>query len=395
MFLNKFVVLLVVFLANATSAEPFGYLEEILLKCPTYRGNGPYSPLCDLGNSPGLLLDKSHDYHCSFGKIYDQFIPGRFIGINDRDETYKISGTLIVFWKIETELCQNLSKIEGQFKIKIENYEQIWMPSLIHSNSLHDYAMQREDFTTRLFLTTTQSGELAFELHKIGIFESTCDLNLDRFPFDEQTCSVNIINYESALVLVMEGACKVDRDNFLLDTNSTMDISSFVRGGSRWKPTDNWCTSSIDSISFGRRSISAFHVKFKRISTDYVYSYLLPGGLISFLTLGLFGLSPKSFDRPFIALTIVLALVFVNAEVAQQIPQKPTRVFLCNYIDTCCLISFFCTIYFVISNWLSNSITVAGLISKNRIKYIDIFNFCIALAAFLYLNFYALKLANQ
>ena len=140
----------------------------------------------------------------------------------------------------------------------------------------------------------------------------------------------------------------------------------FVPEGSPWILLDSW----FEILSDGDVEPQAvFTFKIRRQSGGYVYSLLAPCLAKTLIALIAVAMPPQLPERPMVSLTVLLALTFLNTEVAAKVPAKPQRVFLNSYTDISMLISSCCTAYYLIMCHLS---------SKKRFKVKVAFNWSLA-----------------
>ena len=379
-------IVLLSFLCRCLAAEIIQVLvDQIKQSCPDFRQN-VYTPTCPFGN----FVERNKSVAvCREILVEISFIPQEFQGIDDREEEFRMSGTLIANWKVDED-CE--SSISHNFNLRVENYG-FWQPSIIHSNAIVDFSMKRQ-FGSRFSLSKHKES-MGFELRKLGLFESSCDLDLSRFPFDQQTCTLDFMAHEVSRTLQFKEICETHAD--IRRRPNQMEISDDVTAGTFWRAIDGWCNSQTMEIAKENRSIVSFTFQLRRIPNDYIFSLFLPSCLLCILDMATLFLPPDSTDRPAISLTIVLAQTFVNTAVSNQTPQKPNRVFLASYVDACGLFCFFCTLYFMIINWIVHHFpnfakrkTCAEVTGQRQL---DIFAFIIALVMYLIINGNAIRVA--
>jgi nicotinic acetylcholine receptor len=122
-------------------------------------------------------------------------------------------------------------------------------------------------------------------------YQSTCALNMQRFPFDEQNCTFVFSSWA-----YMDDALTVD---FYHNEGFTNDVD-----WTAFTPSSDW-----DVVSSGayRNSITTggyfnyknltYHIIIRRRPGFYLYVLIIPSLLLSILTPGLFWIPPSRPDR--------------------------------------------------------------------------------------------------
>ena len=212
-----------------------------------------------------------------------------------------VTGTFALSWPIPCADWAHDSEFANIDYITIR-YEEMWIPAIMHYNSVESYYLNPDDLSLRHVLV--HSG-IAVS-YMVGIFTSKCVFHFKQFPFDSQKCNITLESFESANLIVLEPRT-VDYypqndivGDFLLDFSKML-----VYGLNR--------TNGEKIYSY---AIYEFH--FSRKSEYYVINIIIP--IISMMTLEHAALLiPISSERCSFLLTILLSIFIIQSVVDETI----------------------------------------------------------------------------
>ena len=270
-----------------------------------------------------------------------------------------------------------------------------WTPRVSHKNAPHNFGMQH-GFTSRFFVTASPHQDtLRFTWQRFGAFLSTCDMDFTDFPFDTQFCEINLILHESKQAAVF----------YYAEFHVHRSVLSF---------DDNWdligTESVIDQFPFDghNRSYVKLKIQLSRKPHFYIYNLMLPCVCLTILELFSFSMAPAMPDRPVFAMTILLALTFMQGQILGHVPAKPQQIFLFQYTYYQIVFCLLCTVYHLISCgfsrahplWSQNPVelpkwfTFASTIKTiPNGRIVDAIFFSLALFLLLFMNAHALATA--
>ena len=123
-------------------------------------------------------------FHYSYHFKMNPIFIFRFQEINDVEESFRLFGTIMLFWSNPC-LIQQSGKLDWQIRgsLLLEP-DKFWFPDMVHSNSLRDSNLLSGNYQQKLMLTNN-SGVIRFTGLIVGEFITSCDMDFHKFPFDE------------------------------------------------------------------------------------------------------------------------------------------------------------------------------------------------------------------
>ena len=237
-----------------------------------------------------------------------------FARINIREEAFDMAGYLDTSWTDPSLTLREGEPTEGVRRFKPG---QIWAPELEFVNAVEQVKAEREGD-----LYVSDNGQVTQRVRFSHRFQSP--LNLQRFPFDEQTLTIVVAPF----------------DTFARDLNLVVDEKRV--GSLEEASVTDW---SIEHV--GARVVSApsgdsadkrflFEIKIARRSTFYIWRVLVPMTLLVLASWTVFWFEVKNL-QPQIStgLAILLSLVTFNYAIDFSLPKVPYLTFIDRYILTC------------------------------------------------------------
>lgn len=283
------------------------------------------------------------------------------ISLQDIDEvegTVSVSGFFSFTWHDFT-LMWNPANYGGVSNIELP-VSDVWRPVIVNGNA----AKNLKDIPSDGFLARVDStGWVSY--YPGDTFAFTCDIDSSFFPFDTQTCTMDVVawGYDQAQI------------RFDMNTNSVnMDL---VATNGEW----TYSGTKMESVIYGGMQIPGFKIDFtfKRRSTFFVSSLVLPVVFLGLLNILVFILPQDSGERVGFSITALLALV-VFLTIAQTIlpaTATPNLAFLCIFLLQDIAISGFIVFSVIISSWLyhkADEKTIPRVLQ--RLVGFSIFNCC-------------------
>lgn len=153
--------------------------------------------------------------------------------------------------------------------------------------------------------------------HYQTLSKSFCAIDVMNFPFDEQTCSLNIrssardknmlrIIKRNVKVKVMEN---IKTEWFII--NSSVEETSIV------------LTKNSNNTEY---TVLKFSLKLRRVTTHYFLKIIFPFTIIASITLFTFWLAPDSGEKLTLDVTILLSLVFYLQITSDYIPRGFSKI---------------------------------------------------------------------
>lgn len=225
----------------------------------------------------------------------------------------------------------------------------IWVPKLVVKNCQRQSCPIDVDNQTYAAISSDGSISVSYS----DYIQASCDVNLEKFPFDTQVCNLIIVFANLAMNCIVK-----NRDVFWMD---------YMANNNEWLVTNvNFSEHKFafyyltrDSFKW-RRSLSfeedfpAFKVV---ITAQRQWSYYVTNLIVPMFLVLLVGLSTiffpakcDSFDRCNVQITVILAFVFFQSVLSDVMPKSQGSSLLCSYVmyamilTTVQLLLFFCLI---------------------------------------------------
>ena len=331
----------------------------------------------------------------SEGQDFDaKFTLDQFIDIDDVEEILLLSGIFYVEWNVtcwSKSLYDLVNVTSGGsptgVTIFAKKWEELFYPRLRLRNAILDSGMV-ENFNIYMQLQSKlvkSPDELQITVRwwRYGRFSSSCPLNLEKFPFDNQLCRLEMISHSS----------------FVTVKHSQLDIgylgSNVTTENSDWDVI-NGSTRIIKAVGDKPNQI-IYEFLLKRRPNYFVLNFMCPCILLVVLEMVALFLPPNLADRPIYMVTVVLALIFLGGSVLQQCPSVPQHIFLVSYISQMAVLcSVMCGESLLICCFTLRFSKYIIKINRYRIgveKLIDFVTFSLCLIYFMNLNIQAIVFA--
>ncbi|XP_075253299.1 neuronal acetylcholine receptor subunit alpha-6-like [Convolutriloba macropyga] len=201
--------------------------------------------------------------------------------------------------------------------IEILRYDRlsIWTPDILPYNDVGTHDQEKYDFTIPLLARYT--GEVNW--HRPVNFETTCSLDVTNFPFDTQTCTIEIGSWQYNKSDVNVSCLKqADRDFFVND--SLWDLESVE------------CKDISHEYTNGIFGLVHLTVIFKRLSKFYVQNLILPNAVLLSLCTLTFFIPGEIGEKVSFGVTVTLALC-VNLMIVTDFVPQTSKTFpkICTY----------------------------------------------------------------
>lgn len=233
------------------------------------------------------------------------------IAIQEFDEVlerFSVAGAFFLYW---TDISMQWDKDSyGGLSSIYMGYKEVWVPELIlvnPSEKLQSYGKEWQ-------LIKYNSGGLASWI-PADLIKATCSVNVYYFPYDIQTCDLNLYTwgYSSSEVK-------------LVPTGNTVDISQLAEHGS-WKVTNT----SVRTVDDDFTSKIYFTFKLKRKPQYVIVNVILPIMFLCLLNVLVFILPAASGERVSYAITVLLSIAVFMTIVSDTLPRSSEPLPLIAY----------------------------------------------------------------
>ncbi|XP_067658365.1 neuronal acetylcholine receptor subunit alpha-6-like [Haliotis asinina] len=243
--------------------------------------------------------------------IVDVVVSYSMASVEALDETRQTvaSSAVIQFeWKDDL-LTWNSSDYGGIQFINIP-VEKLWFPDLSLTNGLEDLSL------------ILPNGELA-RVNDDGLVQwyhglkkrTKCSLDMTKFPFDTQTCSINLIQWVTVISQVNLTAVGVYIESSMFQQNGEWEILDKSKDVIVHTYTEVYIQKEL-----------VFTFVFKRKYLYYIITNILPVMLLSVLNLGVFLLPPESGEKVSLCISIVLSYAVFLSVIGGSLPEVSDTV---------------------------------------------------------------------
>ncbi|XP_061198108.1 neuronal acetylcholine receptor subunit beta-3-like [Saccostrea echinata] len=237
-----------------------------------------------------------------------KFTAFRLINYDDKDGKFTLSGILELSWldgRIAKKWESSLNNDDHDINMYFLDTE-VWTPRILQMNPHSRYELEQMFQNSVMF---DKSG-LALMM-KMDIFTSDCNADFSFFPYDTQTCSIDVAawGFFNEEIVFTPNRSKVNMDHF--------EINNF------WKVKDTRI--SVSSIKKeGTSPIPLARIEFiiKRRAAFFVLFLILPILFMEILQLFVFMLPWDCGERSSYSVTVLLAIAVYLTIVTQQIPES-------------------------------------------------------------------------
>ena len=290
----------------------------------------------------------------------------RIVDMSDGNEKMSVVADLGFYWNIECAKWTDDMKWNHVSHLLIPTKE-IWIPNIVHLNSIRNY-----------FLHT---GEQSISHVKIypngltvwwasGLFESRCEFDFQRFPFDTQSCAIELMSWEEWQEIKLRGNKSVGN----LPVNNAAKDFYFEEDKANAMKIYEKQKHYMDGFRCDQVLIV---LTLKRDPSFYTSVIIIPTLALMVLQNLAFFL-PICVDRCSFLITILLAISVLQGIVDSNIPHVAQRVAVSYLLLGFTIMSICTTVYSVIVLYItqSNRRIKHKRIFKGRIKLIVFADLC-------------------
>ncbi|KAF5308844.1 hypothetical protein FQR65_LT00544 [Abscondita terminalis] len=246
------------------------------------------------------------------------------IDVDEKNQILTTNCWITQIW-IDHHLRWNASDFAGIKVIRIP-YARVWRPDLILYNNA-DPQFQSSVINTNVIVSS--SGEVVWLSH--GIYRSSCDINVEYFPFDLQSCHMKWASwtYDGYQVELVKQTEEGDVSNY--QANGEFDLVSF----SSVKHVEFYscCPEPYPDITYT--------IKLRRRPLFYVFNLILPCILINGIALLVFYVPSESGEKVTLGISALLSMTVFLMTIRETLPPtEKTPLISLYYGVSICLVSF-------------------------------------------------------
>ncbi|XP_059468633.1 neuronal acetylcholine receptor subunit alpha-10-like [Neocloeon triangulifer] len=248
------------------------------------------------------------------------------IDVDEKNQILTTNCWMSYTW-MDHHLKWNASEFAGIKVVRIP-HKQVWTPDIIlYDNADSQYS--RAVISTNVIVYS--DGKMLLLSH--GIFHSTCDINVEYFPFDVQSCQMKWASWsydgnQIDLELIREHG---DVSNY--QPNGEFDLISYE--AERHEKIYTCCPEPYPDITYT--------IRIRRRPLFYVFNLILPCMLINAIALLVFYVPAESGEKVTLGISALLSTTVFLMTIRESLPPtEKTPLISVYYGVSICLVSFAC-----------------------------------------------------
>ncbi|XP_060070491.1 neuronal acetylcholine receptor subunit alpha-2-like [Ylistrum balloti] len=243
------------------------------------------------------------------------------LSINDlnlKQQKFSTAGFFTMFWT-DSRLTWTPSANENvSFVYANENI--IWKPELVVDNSISQISIISDE---NLLYRVDSNGHVKWE--PPGIYDTHCEVDITWFPFDRQTCYVELTSWGYTIDVVN-----------LSHHKTNINLEDYKQNG-EWIIEGTAIAWNELTADGSRYSQLEFIVHLARRPTYYFMNMIFPVVLISFLTTLVFILPVESGERISFSITVLLSLALLLTLISDIMPTTSIHTSILSIYIMCIL----------------------------------------------------------
>uniref|UniRef100_A0A914XZF9 Uncharacterized protein n=1 Tax=Panagrolaimus superbus TaxID=310955 RepID=A0A914XZF9_9BILA len=188
-------------------------------------------------------------------------------------------------------------KLYGDIKEIRVAPDKVWLPDIVLFNN----ADGNYEVSYMCNVVVNHNGEMLWV--PPAIYKSSCIIDVEFFPFDEQTCTL------------IFGSWTYDENEVILDFDQaeSMDLSEYTT-------SSTWDIIDAPAVLTKKRSLIEFQLRIRRKTLFYTVVLILPTVFMAFLSLSVFILPTDSAEKMSLTINVLLSIVVFLLLVSKILP---------------------------------------------------------------------------
>ncbi|XP_052277536.1 acetylcholine receptor subunit beta-like 1 isoform X2 [Dreissena polymorpha] len=240
----------------------------------------------------------------------------QIINVDEKNQIMKTNVWLQVYWD-DYQLKWDPKDYGGIEALRIRP-EKAWTPDIVLFNN----ADGNYEVSYRSNVIVYKDG--AVNWIPPAIYKSSCTIDVQYFPFDEQICDMKFGSW----------TFKEDQLNFTFYMNmNSLDVTDYLKSGT-WDILDS--PAKIERVPHpvtgDYKTMVIFTFKLRRKTLFYTVNLIIPCVLISFVTICVFALPADAGEKITLCISILLALVVFLLLISKILPPSLTIPLVAKYL---------------------------------------------------------------
>nr|XP_022321600.1 acetylcholine receptor subunit alpha-type acr-16-like [Crassostrea virginica] len=258
----------------------------------------------DANNIHSAIFGASYNYlvrPSELVNVYMEFVIFSINAVDMKNQILSLSGWLTIKWQDDRLIWTPGS--HGNIDIVYTTSSKIWKPEVIVDNSVSGMEVIGQD---NMLYRVKNTGEVRWD--PPGLYDVHCEMDVTYFPFDYQTCSLQVTSW----------VYDTDKVNFTKSTDY-VNTEDYNENG-EWQLISTSVSESTRTEEGETFSTLNFVVTLKRRSGYYLSQIIFPVLVVSFLTNITFLLPTDSGEKISFILTVLLSLAVLLTLVGDSMP---------------------------------------------------------------------------
>ncbi|XP_045132390.1 acetylcholine receptor subunit alpha-1-B-like [Portunus trituberculatus] len=209
-------------------------------------------------------------------------------------------------------------------------YSDVWHPDIILYNSA-DTSYEDSMINTNIIID--YDGTVTLLTH--GIFTSVCDMDIQWFPFDQQTCDMIFSSWTMDMHQMMLELGPSDITRY--HANQEFFLEDFY--SEQFLDYDPCCKEPFSVISY--------HIQMQRRVKFALFFFIVPGVLINICALLVFSLPAESGEKVGLGINSMLAMMVFLMAMTENLPPSQTLPVAGVYYGVCLILITFNIVFSV------------------------------------------------
>ncbi|XP_078370582.1 neuronal acetylcholine receptor subunit alpha-10-like isoform X2 [Oculina patagonica] len=233
----------------------------------------------------------------------------RIINLNERGNTIRSQWWIYQQW-INSDLTWNEADYNGTSVVHV-GPKKVWAPDIILYNSADDndkLGGGTEKYKTKIAINSNGSCKWMAP----AIFQSTCDINTEYFPFDDQICIMKFASwaFDGSQVDIVVDESETGAKGDIYKNNTEWELFSVT--AERIEDKYSCCIHPYPGV------IITLHLR--RRYYFYMVNLVVPCSLIAVMVLLSFILPPESGERIGLGITVLMAMAIFQELTSAKLP---------------------------------------------------------------------------
>ncbi|XP_063600614.1 neuronal acetylcholine receptor subunit alpha-9-II-like [Penaeus indicus] len=255
-------------------------------------------------------------HHDEITKVFFEIALFNILSVHTREQKLVTNTEMIMKWE-DHYLAWNPKDYNNTHMIHVP-YTDIWYPDVILYNTA-DSNYRNGIINTNAIISYTGEVELVSHV----MFQSTCEVDIEWYPFDQQDCKLHFASwtYDMTKIQLIQGPADLSEytphpEFYLEDFYSELKLAH-----------DPCCINPFSTM--------IYHVQVQRRTMFAIFFFIMPGTIVNFCALLTFLLPAESGEKVSLSTNALLAMMVFLMAMTQDIPPTEQVPLIGKYYGIC------------------------------------------------------------